>query len=390
MKKTALILTIILLTLSLTGCWSSRELSDAAFLAGAAYEKKGEEYKITFQVLRPTQIKNQQSQAFVMISSSGPTVQETVRRLVKGLKRRLFLTQNRVLVIDSKLAEENILPVLDFVYREQQFRLTSYIYIADGAAKLLGQQSPLDPMSSFGLSTGTDTVKNDVSEMPAVTLKEFIEMHLGPTATSYVTLLKMHHEEKPAMSHLDINGTGIIKQGKLVKRIESPTTTRGILWFHDLVSDGIMTINMNKQDKAGIDILKAKSKITPRLQNGKLIIDVEVKVIGDLQEWESPETIDEKMIKKIEKLFTVQVRKEMEEALTEMRKDPVTDVSQIGLEVYRQMPDYWHQINKDWDEHFKNLQVNLKVDAKIKNMGLIQNNNSNHDIRKIKPSPLLP
>ncbi|MBO8172902.1 MAG: Ger(x)C family spore germination protein [Bacillaceae bacterium] len=374
-KWLKLMLLIVILSFSLTGCWSSRELSEAAFLAGAAITKEDDEYKIIFQVLQPTQIKNETPEAFVMISSTGPTIPEAIRRLIKGLKRRLYLTHTRVLVVDSKVAkEEGFFPLLDYGYREQQFRLTSYLYIADDPDGILGQQSPLDPMTAFGLSTGTDTIKQDLSEMAAVNLKDFAEMALGPTGDSYVTILKMHTEEKPAMTHVDIDGTALLKDGKFVKSITDPTVTRGLLRFHNEVPDGIISVKVD-HGNASIDVLKSSTKISPRIQNGKLTVDIQVQEKADIADWESNKTLDEKMLKKLENNYARTIKREMKKALEIMRQDPVTDVSQIGVEVYRQLPHYWQQVHHDWDEQFKNLEVNIQVQTQLQNMGLIQHRN---------------
>ncbi|MEB3103720.1 Ger(x)C family spore germination protein [Ferviditalea candida] len=366
---------LLLFAVLLTGCWSSRELSDSAILSGAAIEKIGGEYKIIYQVMDPKKIKKNESKADVIITSEGPTVHEATLRLAKGLKRRLFLSHTRAIIISTELArKEGILPLLDFGNRDQQFRLNSYIYVADHPAKILGLASPLDPISAFGLFKGTDSVKHDVSEMTAVSLREFMQMNQSPVGSGYVTLLKIHKEKPPAMIHVDINGAAVFKDDKLVKVVRSPLLTRGILWFENKVKFGSMSLPIpgDPRSMAAIELHSSSSKIKPKLREGKLTFDVNVEASGDINEWQSGQPLTERKIKQLELQMKKQVIEEMNAALKEMRKDPATDILNLGMQVYRHYPKYWHQVHEDWDEIFKRTDVRIHVKSKITNLGMVK------------------
>jgi len=388
-KKFIVIILILTILFSLSGCWSATEITDVAFLAGAAIEKVGKEYKITYQVLIPEKVKKSDPKGYIMISSTGPTIQEATRRLVKGLKRQLILSQTRAIIVSPEIAKENINQVLDFGFRSQQFRLNTYIYIAEEPAKILGMTSPLDSVSAFGLSIGTDTIKASVSEMPATTYEDYMEQSMATQGCgcSYVNLLRVHHEEEPSQTHVDISGVGVIKNGKLVKEVYPLEEQRGLLWFNDEVQKGIISVHLDKENMVAVEIIETSTKIIPHLNNGKLSIDVKVKAEGNINEITSYKEIDQKEFAEIETDFARHIKSEMESILRVMRKEPVTEALGIGMAVYREYPEYWREIEEDWDEIFKDLEINIDVDTEIKNIGLIKN--LNHP-RKIKLESIIP
>ncbi len=374
MKKMILLINSVTLLLFSSGCWSSQELNDSAFLSGMAIEKADDQIKVTFQILQPTKMKKNADNAGVLISSTAPTLHLALRRLIKGIKRRVYLSQTRVVIVSEEVAKEDIFSVLDLLYRDQQFRLKSYLFIADKPAEILGMQSPLDSLSAYGLSSGTEAVRDYLSEIATVTVKEFMDDSMRPTKSSYVTMLKIHHEKKPATSHIDLDGIAILKNGKLVK--ESPFTKGppGILWFKNEIKTGSVAIPIGKHQYADIELLHGSTKMKPRFVDDKLVIDVYVKAKGDLTELQTSKDLNNITFKEYEKKFGEEIKKKLEETLTLLRKDPATDTIYMGLEVYRHYPKYWHKIRKDWGKMFKTVEVNIHVDATLVNIGLIRNN----------------
>lgn len=350
-------------------------MSDSAILAGAAFDKEGNNYKITYQIMDPKKLKKNAPEAGVFISTTAPTIHEAFIRHIKGLKRRVFFSHTRAVIISSELArKEGILPVLDMANRDQQFRLNSYIYIADHPSQILGLPSPLDPMSAFGLSKGTESVHKDVSEMSAISLRELMMISLAPGDSEYVTYLREHKEQQPAKSHVDISGPAVIKQGKLVKIIKSPLVTRGILWFTNRVHKGSMSLHIpdDPTTMAAIELHKSSTEIKPRLEDGKLAFDVDVKISCDINEWQSAKPLTSAKIKSLEKEIGREITREMTAALKRMREEPITDILNLGLEVYRQHPNYWHQIQEDWDEIFRDVDVRIHAEGTIQNVGMVK------------------
>ncbi len=376
MKKLLFLLILITGLSTVTGCWSSRELSESGILIAGAFEKAGKkDIRFYYQILDPKKLKQDEPEAKVILSSSGPTAHEATWRLINGLKRRLFISHTKAVIYSTELAKEGkVFRLMDAMNRDQQFRMNSYLYVANDPLNMLGTASPLEPISGIGLSKGAAAVENDVSEMISVTLREFMKDSLGPTGCAYTSFLKLHKESDPATTHVDIDGPAIFKNEKLVKIISSHKITRGMLWFENKVKGTSISLKIPEDPKyhAAIEVHSAGTKITPRIEDGKLVIDVAVESSGDINEWQSSRPLTIRSIELLEQAYQQEVVKEMEMALKKMQEEPVTDVLNIGLEVYRQQPKYWRKAHKDWDNIFKKLDVRIKVEAKIKNLGMVK------------------
>lgn len=361
----------------LAGCWSSRELEDSALLAGVVIEKEGKNYKLTFQVLHPEKLKKGESKAFVLISSSAPSMHEAARRLAKGLKRRLFITQTRALIVEKKLAkEEGIDDILDVLNRDSQFRLNSYLFIADQPVKLLALSSLLDPLAAFGLSTGTQVIHRDLSQMTPNTFIQINKMMMGPTHATYTSLLKKHDETPPAEDHIDIDGTVFFKNGKMVKETTNKELQIGLLLFQNSTHQGSITIFLPEEKKPiSIEIHAGKVTIKPRLIGGKLSFDITAKMVGDINEWNPKQKLIASTIKQVEKIFAAEIEKMLRGIYDFAVKKPVTDVLNLGVEVERQLPHYWTKVRDRWDEVLPKAPVHYTVTARIQNVGLIKENN---------------
>lgn len=381
LRRRSVILAALLPFLSLvflTGCWSSRELEDSAVLAGAAIEKEGKRYKITFQVLHPEKLKKGNTNAYVLISSDGASIHEAVRRLSKGLKRKLFISQTRVLIVDQKVAEEEgIGDLLDLANRDSQFRLNSYLFVANKPVELLGLPSLLDPMAAFGLATGTEVIHRDLAQMTPVTIILINKMHMGPTHAAYSALIKKHDEKKPATKHIDIDGTVFFKDGKMVKKTSDKRAQIGLLLFLNQVHQGSISLYLpqEKEQPIGIEVHSGGVRIKPYLAGDKLHFKVEGKVVGDINEWALKTRITPKVIKQVENALADEMKRCLSSIHTLAVKAPVTDVIQLGTEVERQLPQYWKKVRNRWDEVLPDAQIHYTIDAKIQDIGLIKNNN---------------
>lgn len=381
MGRKVLALLVISSLLFTTGCWSSKELSESAFLSGIAIEKEEDQYRLSVQVLQPVKVKKNSGSAYTIVSVKGDTIIEGIRRIVKGLKRRLFLTQTRAVIIDTELVkEENIYDMLDLFYRDQQFRYDSYLYVAENPAEILGQESPLDPMTAFGLFSAMEAIVSDVGEMPAVTTEDFAEIGMKPHYNPYVTILKVHNEKPPAETHIDINGTAIFKKGKIVKMIKDYDQTRGILLFDNRIKGGQVSFKVDDIGKVAVEIVNNDTKIIPSKKDGKMTVDVQVNTRADINEYESKKKLTKQVFNKIEQTFEKKLKQDMRSTLKTMREEPVTDPLRIGLEIHRHYPKYWRKHEDKWDDVFKDIPINITVKSNLTNIGLIKNMN-----KRVKP-----
>ena len=113
MKK----LLLILITLTfLTGCYNYRELNDLAIVTAVSISKEKDNYNIAVQVVNPKKDQDTSSSNepdFIVYKSKGETLQAAFESLVKESPKRMYKTQMQILIIDEKMAKNNIKEVFE-------------------------------------------------------------------------------------------------------------------------------------------------------------------------------------------------------------------------------------------------------------------------------------
>ncbi|MDE5414350.1 Ger(x)C family spore germination protein [Alkalihalobacterium chitinilyticum] len=370
MKKALISLLICSL---LTGCWSSKELGESAFVAAVAVEREGDLFKPKLQFLQPVKLDQGATDAHIMIATEGFSHLEAGRGAIKGLHRRLFFSHAQTFIVSSEIAKNGVFPTLDIIFRDQMFRLTSYLFIADQPSTLLALPAPVDPLSGISLSNGIEVAEDSHQRVITPTLKEFMEMSYEPGRCAYVIRLKKHSNEAQKEPHVDLDGTAIIKEGVYVKDINDILADALRLYRNEAGNDTFTFQVPDGDDWISLERLSAQTSILPRIQNNQLVIDVSVSTLANINEWHSSADIDAHMFKKIQKGYADEVRGRMEKLLEKMKEEPVTDILGMGTEVRRRLPEYWKTVQDDWDQAFKEAKVNIKVEANIQNFNLIEN-----------------
>lgn len=108
---------IILLTISLSGCWNRRELDELGIVMGMGVDRqeKSGKVQITEQIVKPGEIKTSKKEggggggeAFWNIVYSGDTVFSTLRGITSISNRKMFSPHNQVLIFGLSAVEGGV------------------------------------------------------------------------------------------------------------------------------------------------------------------------------------------------------------------------------------------------------------------------------------------
>ena len=126
---------------------------------------------------------------------------------------------------------------------------------------------------------------------------------------------------------------------------------------------------------ATIEIIKMQAKIKPTINGGEVMITVEIKAEGLLQDLvvspgEVPR-LDKSLDQDLENRFAEAIRRECKRSLTRA-KELKADIFGFGNVIYRKCPRLWEEnLAGRWEEAFCQLPVEFLVEAPIKRSGLI-------------------
>lgn len=373
------IIICILMVVNLTGCNGSRELNKVSIVMGIGLDK-GEDpdtVKTTVQIAKVSDIKsstqsggnNLQGTAYLNLTETRESISEAVKALNRKLNRQLIFSHNQVIIFGDDAAKSGIKRYIDFFLRYRETRLLVWMLVSKGPAdKILDLKPPIEQTAAMSIG---ELIRNqeDVSQIPTVDLKDFASKLMSKTTAPVAPIIEVSKDDKNKIAYL--SETAVFKKDKMVGTLNI-METRGLLWGTNGIRNGVVVISKpNNEENVNVKTTRAKSKIIPQIKDGKPSIKIEIKQEGDLQEQTSSvDYANPKAFTMLQNNEEDIIKKEVISAV-EKAKYLNADIFGFGDSIYQHYPKEWGKIQNSWNEIFKNINVDVQVEAKIRRTGRI-------------------
>ncbi|MFL0252682.1 Ger(x)C family spore germination protein [Clostridium neuense] len=369
----------ILMALNLTACRSARELNKIAIVMGVGVDKgkQPDEVETTVQIAKVAGSKGMSKSGgspgggvdYLNLKETGQSISEAVKAFNRKLNRQLFFSHNQIVVFGDGAAANGIERYMDFFLRHRETRLLVWILVAKGpASEILNMEPAIE--STPAISIG-ELVKNEqnVSQIPAVTLKDFAARLMSKTTAPVAPMVQRSKKDDKGLLYL--SETAVFKKDKMIGTLNKQET-RGLLWGIDKVRNGVVVVSMeNGRENVNVLTTHANSKIKAKIKAGIPYITIEIKQEGDLQEQTSSKDLsDPKAFASIERLEAEVIRKEVLAALRKSQ-ELNADIFGFGDIIYKHYPNEWNKLEGEWNKVFKNIHVDVSVDARLRRTGRI-------------------
>lgn len=354
---------------------------------GIDKEKGKAEYRVSYQVVNPTEISGQtgtgRTTPVTVYSSSGATIFEALRNAAEVTPRQLMISHTNVIVIGEELAKEGIQGILDFFERDDEGRLTSNLLIARNvkAEEVLKTLTPIEKISALALKGKLETMNKKLSKGYNVELDEVIRGVLrkgGGPVVSGVQLIKSDQSGSkesaikaatPA-TVIRINGLGIFKGGKLVGWLNGKAA-RGMAIINNELKGSAVSIDCKRNKKGlSIEVRRAKTKIRTSVRNNIPAIQLFIKQEGSIgQIFCAIDLKKSKEIRKLEKEWAQETKKEVQKTIAQAQKNQ-TDIFGFGEALERANKKEWKKIEGKWGDIFAKTAVEVHVETRIRRPGM--------------------
>jgi spore germination protein KC len=171
-------------------------------------------------------------------------------------------------------------------------------------------------------------------------------------------------------SGLRLDYLGVFKKDKLIGWL-SRNDSKGVSYITDHVKSTAVNIPC-EGDQITVNTTSSKTKIKGKMEKGNPKIDINVTSEGSIGEVEC--TIDLTKPEKIEELnkrYAKDIKCKIEGSIKTLQEKYQSDIFGFGDEIHRTDPKAWKRLEGNWDQEFANLDVNVTVKAKIRNLGTI-------------------
>jgi spore germination protein KC len=319
-----------------------------------------------------------------IVSSVGETLEDARVNFNTRTPRRILLAHSNVIVIGEETARTNSLhEIADFFIRSKDVRLRNWFLVTEGTAEdMLTAGWELEQDLATELLNLIELTGQMADKVEVLNLKEVARILASPgrdMITGWVEVFQTPEKSeeggtaaKKEQSSIRLHGSAIFLRDRMVGRL-SDLETRGYLFLvgKAIKSSIPFTLDKPREGEVSIDLVEVQSRVRPRVEEGQLIIQVEIEADGDLSELvavglsvdpELMEILGEKTARVIEEEAAMAVARAQE-----MR----ADIFGFGEAVRRKYPRYWKQVEGNWREHFAVLPVEIQAKVRIRRTGMI-------------------
>jgi spore germination protein KC len=393
------LLLLVLITVSGSGCWSKLEIEQMAFVSIIGVDQDGAgKLLVSYQVVIPRRVIGGGGGAgppVDVISVKARDLSEAVSRFSEISPRRVRFKQLRVIIFGEGLARQGLGPHLDFFARYWEYRHCLCVLVAKGSAyDLLVEGLPsLEQLPATGISFILERRPTETATRTPVVLGQLLAalsaegreplvstIELSPTREASTTggfgdqrgavAEGRAAEEKREFA---FRGAAVFRDDRLIGFL-GPTEARGALWLQGKVEGGILSVPKGSPKPwASLRVDRARSKIIPKVENGKISFLVEIEEEGRvLSVLEEDLPVGEvRVLRMLEEEKEKAIRQEAL-AAWEKAKEMRSDFLGFGECLYRNKPEVWRQVKDDWNDYWLNkISVEVKVNCKLRRTGAV-------------------
>ena len=400
------ILSTIILT-TLTGCYDYREINTLAIVSATEINKIGDEYQVSVQAINPqAPDKTTDPQApFIIYTGTGKTIQEAYRSITLSASRFMYSNHLDLLIINEKIAKENISDLIDYYIRNPGIRTEFYVLISKDD-NILSITTPIDEISSASIKESIENNYKYYGVSSRTTFSEFVNMNLNPNLEIVLPTIelvkdtptedknineeknnnedinnnKSNQEENDSNSTSNKNtekteiknkyllgGYAIFKNNKLVGYLNNKESINYNIITNN-IKNTIITYECSKNKYLAIEITDSSSSI--KTKNNKVSIDINLK--GNINESHCDIDITKnKNIKKISHDIEEKLNKEITDDILNVRNNYNTDIYKFKDIIYKHDYSYYQKIKNNYDEAYQNLDISVKTNILLVEKGNI-------------------
>ncbi|WP_419955336.1 Ger(x)C family spore germination protein [Neobacillus niacini] len=401
-KRLWLLLACIVVIFLLSGCWSKKELTDLAIVAALGIDKNEQgRYVGTMQIINPGNVASglqggggSQGPPVSIVTGTGDTIVELSRNTSRKLSRRLYYAHTNLVVISEELAkEESINNILDSLERDAQFRSTAILVIAQGkkASDIVKVLTAIDKIPANKVIKTLRITEKTWGENIAVNVQEAIQTLVSPGKELVVSGFRLrgdaangkkteNTQQTEPSALLYAGSLAIFKNGKLVNWIDGEASRGSIFLLDKLKASAIAIKWKGKEEAITYELIRQKTKIMAKMENGTPRVSIKVDAEGNLGEIRVPADVtDPDVLLNIEQAIEKEIKKEINQAVQQAQKYKA-DIFGFGEALHRTNPKAWKKMKSNWnDVYFPEVKTEIVVDAFVRRTGL---RNNPHQVNK--------
>jgi len=369
-KGKIIIIIQIICMLMLPGC-QVQELNQSVVVSGLGVELEEDQLRISMQMARPA-LPGQGSSAgessFEVVSETGRSLTEGLRKIILLFPRSPLLSQANLLVLGENLAQTDLAWIADAVLRNPDIRKNATVVIARGSTpeEILNTEVLMESLSAAAIPRMLENQESQLGIYQEVNLDKLLNNLARSGIEAVVPAISLFESNNGQAIRLD--GTAVFKGRKMVGYL-NPDQSRGLRYLTPGRTQGGL-INIPApfagEGRVGIEIIRSQTRVEPVNVDGQIVMRINYSGEGNYYEQTSAQDILRlKNIPVLEGMIGDEIEKDMMACIQQAQKLG-SDILGWGAMVNARDHALWQEIESDWEDIFPEVKTEIKVDFQLR------------------------
>lgn len=371
------IVSILMCTLLLGGCWDYKGMDELTIVAGIAIDLDKDDpdvFALTFEVVDMSTPSEQGEVASTLLETKGKTITEAVYNANRKLNTNMYFGNAEVLVLSHQLVEEKGLdPIIDPFLRDSGIRDNMYVLVSgnETAKEII---EPSDQIVSFHLNSN---ISEDRFSANSTRLYELYQVYNileeNTTELALPVVLIADKESKD----IDLNGMALFQGSKKIGNLSNEDTSYYLLAVSKLNGG---SFELTKKETNGnedqyiafVDRESAPSHdFTFDGEHFTFIVklDMIVSVVEFFGDWGE---INEALTYQFEQEIAEMLSKEIQRVILSVHGEYGIDFIGFADKIHDKDPQLWKKVRDNWQDYLKSANVQIDCKVLVNDTGLIK------------------
>lgn len=353
MKK----LLLLLISLTLCGCWNYKELNYLSIVSGIAIEKSNDEYILGIQIIN-TQEKNNN---FITLKTKGKTVHEALNNISLISSKKVYIGHNKLFIIDEKIAKEGIEQIIDFLMREPESHKQFQVLIAKNKTLNILENIPAKDILLL-----LEVASKQKGNITKVTYDELLSNIHKVGIEPVIPVIELNDTNK-----ITLIGMSVFKGDKLLGYLNY-NESLGFNLIRNNVKKDVISFKCDSNNYGSFEIVTLNTSFSIKIVNDNPFVNIDT--IGSLYLSEINCDLDiskNSERKKLMGIINQQMKEIIKNTIETVKNEYNTDIFGFGYYLYQNNYQYWKNNHSNWNNLFKNIAYKINVDLNISKKGSI-------------------
>lgn len=300
------------------------------------------------------------------ISVNASSMEDGILQATSRSSRSIHVGQTKLIVLSSGVLEqpETFKEILDYIERHPNLNKMMHVVVAEGKAEdYVKFKPPMEKNIEYYLSGLMESSKRNATILP-ITVSEMLVL-LAQNGNAIIPKISIDKEK----NELTLSGVAVVKNFAM-KGYLTPVEVANLEIMRGKIRGGKRII-YKEGHPVSINIEDIDRDLTVTGDKNKLKFNIDIRLEGQLREYYKGKNVfSMEELSSLETDFSKSIAEECNVIAKMLQTEFAVDP--IGLREYVEQfkPSVWRQIKDRWDEVYKNADITVSVETKIRRIGV--------------------